>query len=303
VGKTIRLVWYFLREALLNLVRHPLHTIVGIMTLAVSLILVGFLGIFMVKADEVVERISGGVQLTVFLHADVTEASSSELMEAISKWSEVREVSWHSAQEDRERNRALLPRELVEELDDSVVPGQPYIEVGLSAGDLTEERVQEMVAWFNSIPEIEGVDEVLFGAEKISVAFSLIKGARSLGMFIGIVVVLAGLFFVLTTTRLIVENRRKEIEVLLLVGATRNFIRIPHYVEGMIQGLLAGGFAFLVVVALQNRLMGGLRADAGLEIPVTLLPPAMVAWFILGGVALGVAGGVLGVARYLRLTR
>ncbi len=294
---------YFLKEALTNLVRHPLHSVVGVMTLSVSLILVGFLGLFLWRADELVDRLSGGVQLTVFLQQDVTQESSSELVEAIGKWSEVRHVTYHSAQEDKERNRAILPRELVEELEDEVIPSQPYIEVELAVSELRETRVDEMVAWFDTLPQVEGVDDVLFGAEKISVAFSLIQGARNLGVFVGVVIVLAGLFFVITTTRLIVESRKREIEILLLVGATKNFIRIPHFVEGLIQGSMAGGLAFLVVFVLQSRLMAGLRADAGLDVPVQLLPTTLVVWFVVGGIGLGLLGSLLGVSRYMRLTR
>lgn len=299
----LRRALYFLKEAFTNLVRHPLHSVVGVLTLSVSLILVGFLGLFLMRADELVDRLSGGVQLTVFLQQDVTQESSSELVEAIGKWSEVRHVTYHSAQEDKERNRAMLPRELLEELEDEVIPSQPYIEVELAVSQLKENRVEEMVSWFDTLPQVEGVDEVLFGAEKISVAFSLIQGARNLGLFVGLVIVLAGLFFVITTTRLIVESRKREIEILLLVGATKNFIRIPHFVEGFIQGSMAGGLAFLVVFILQSRLVAGLRMDAGLDVPVQLLPTSLVVWFVAGGIALGLLGSLLGVSRYMRLTR
>lgn len=303
MGTSLRRAWYFLREALTNLVRHPLHSVVGILTLSVSLILVGFLGLFLWQADELVDRLSGGIQLTVYLHPDVTEESSAELVEAIGKWSEVRHVTFHTAEEDKERNRGMLPRELLEELDDEVIPSQPYIEVELAASELRQSRVDEMVSWFDTLPQIEGVDDVLFGAEKISVAFSLIQGARNLGLFVGLVIVLAGLFFVITTTRLIVESRRKEIEILLLVGATRNFIRVPHYVEGFIQGSLAGGMAFSVVFILQSRMLAGLRTDAGLDVPLQILPNSLIVWFLVGGIALGLLGSCLGMARYLRMTR
>lgn len=299
----LRQALYFLKEAFTNLVRHPLHSVVGVLTLSVSLILVGFLGLFLMRADELVDRLSGGVQLTVFLQQDVTQDSSQELVDAIGKWSEVRHVTYHSAQEDRERNRAMLPRELLEELEDEVIPAQPYIEVELAVSELRENRVDEMVGWFDTLPQVEGVDEVLFGAEKISVAFSLIQGARNLGLFVGLVIVLAGLFFVITTTRLIVESRKREIEILLLVGATKNFIRVPHFVEGFLQGSMAGGLAFLVVFVLQSRLVAGLRVDAGLDVPVQLLPNSLVVWFVAGGIALGLLGSLLGVSRYMRLTR
>jgi cell division transport system permease protein len=295
---------YFVRQGLLNLARHPLYATVGILTLAVSLILVGFLGLFMWKANALADRLAGGLKLTVYLDEEISRAAADELVTVISEqWDEVKTVEFHSDTEDRNRNVKLLPRELVEALDPALIPAQPYLEVVLDIEKLDEVRAQKLVDWFGSLDRVQGVDEVLFGSQKISVAFSLLRGARSMGFFISTVIVLAALFFVLTTTRLILEGRKKEIEILLLVGATRDFVRIPHYVEGIVQGLSAGVLAFASVWFMQRQLLSSLRGDSALLVPINLLPAGMVLWFIAGGVFLGLLGSWLGVARHLRLTR
>jgi cell division transport system permease protein len=295
---------YFLRQGLANLTRHPLYAVVGVMTLAVSLILVGFLGLFMWKATSLVERISGGLQLTVYLEPEITAGGADELMKVIrEQWDEVKEVTFHTSLEDQTRNMDLLPKELVEELEQELIPAQPYLEVALNIELLNEARATQLVEWFGSLDRVQGVDEVLFGSEKISVAFSLLRGAQNVGFSISLVIVLAALFFVITTTRLIVEGRKKEIEILLLVGATRNFIRLPHYLEGAIQGGLAGLLAFLAVWFMQRQLLSSLRSESLLLVPVNLLPSGIVIWFLVGGVLLGLLGSGLGMIRYLRLSK
>lgn len=294
---------YFIRQGIADLTRHPLYTGIGILTLAVSLILVGFLGLFMWEANSLVDRLAGGLKLTVYLDESVSTAAADELTQVISEqWKEVRSVEFHSDLEDRERNLKLLPVELVEELDAELIPAQPYLEVLFDIERLDEERAEALVNWFGSLDQVQGVDEVLFGSQKISVAFSLLRGAQNVGLFISAVIMLAALFFVITTTRLIVEGRRKEIEILLLVGATKNFIRIPHYIEGFFQGGAAGALAFLVVWGIQRQMMSSLRGEA-LQVPLNLLPPGMILWFLAGGIALGVLGSALGMARYLRLSQ
>jgi cell division transport system permease protein len=295
---------YFLRQGLSNLARHPLHASVGVLTLAVSLILVGFLGLFMWKANVLVDRLAGGLQLTVYLDPEITPGGADELMKVLrEQWAEVDSVTFHSEVEDKTRNAELLPRELVEELDPDLIPAQPYLEVTLDIEHLDEVRAEQLVQWFGALDRVQGVDDVLFGSEKISVAFSLLRGAQNVGLFISIVIVLAALFFVITTTRLIVEGRRREIEILLLVGATRNFIRIPHYIEGGLQGTLAGLMAFSVVWFMQRQLLSSLRSTSQLLVPIDLLPTGMVAWFLLGGIFLGLLGSALGMARYLKLSK
>jgi cell division transport system permease protein len=300
----LQAVGYHLRGSFTHLARHPLYSMAGILTLAVSLILVGFVGLLIWKANNLVERISGGLTLTVYVENQVSVGAVQELSALIQeKWPEVESVSFHTSEEDRRRNLALLPKELLEELDPALIPAQPYLEIRLAMGRIHEQRMNAMVAWFRSLNDVQGVDEVLFGAEKIAVAYSLAKGARNLGLFLSVVILVAALFFVLTTTRLIVEGRKEEIEVLLLVGATPLFIRIPHYIEGVIQGVLAGFAAFAGVWVLQRGLLGGLSSQALLNVPLDLLPPGMMLWFGLGGATLGLLGSVLGIARYLKMTQ
>jgi len=265
--------------------------------------LVGFLGLFMWEASGLVDRLAGGLKLTVYLDEGISRAASEELVKVIGEqWSEVRTVEFHSELEDKNRNLKLLPVELVEELDPELIPAQPYLEVVFDIEKLDEERAEALVKWFGSLDQVQGVDEVLFGSQKIAVAFSLLKGARNVGLFVSAVIMLAALFFVITTTRLIVEGRRKEIEILMLVGATKDFVRIPHYIEGVIQGGAAGTLAFLVVWLIQRQMLASLRGES-LLVPLNLLPSGMVVWFLVGGVLLGLLGSVLGMARYLRLTQ
>jgi len=277
---------------------------VGILTLSVSLILVGFLGLFMWRANGLIQRLTGGLKLTVYLEPQTSSGAAGDLVRVIQdQWDEIQSVSLHDEREDRNRNLALLPRELVEELDPELIPAQPYLEVLLDIERLDEERADQLVSWFGSLDQVQGVDEVLFGSQKIAVAFSLLRGTQNLGLFISAVIVLAALFFVVTTTRLIVEGRREEIEILLLVGATKNFVRLPHYIEGVVQGGLAGALAFIAVWLMQRHVLSSLRSEQMLQVPVNLLPTGMGLWFLLGGVALGLLGAGLGVARYLRLSQ
>jgi cell division transport system permease protein len=294
---------YFVRQALADLGRYPLYSTVGVLTLAVSLILAGFLGLFIWRAADILARLSGGMKLTVYLDREVSRSAADELITVIrEQWPQVTSVGYHTEVEDKTRNLKLLPIELVEELDPDLIPAQPYLEVSLDLGRLDDGKVEALVKWFSSLDRVQGVDEVLLGAQKISVAFSVLAGAKSVGAFVSLVILLAALFFVLTTTRLIVEGRKREIQILLLVGATRNFVRIPHFIEGALQGVAAGGLAFAVVWMLQRYMMGTLRTQALLQVPLDLLPPGMVVWFVGGGVLLGLAGSALAVSRHMRLT-
>jgi cell division transport system permease protein len=295
---------YYLKQGLKNLVYAPVLTVITILTVAISLVLVGFLVFLLVKADGVLEDVTGGFKMTVYLEPGVTMQEAEELARVVQdEWPEVSRAAVFSSAQDLERNRTLLPPEILEGLDPDLIPAQPYVEITTDVRKLHGQKLESMVQWFRSLDQVEGVDEILMGSEKLRVAFTMLESFRFVAGFIAAVVVLAALFFVLATIRLSAHARREEIDVMLLVGATRGFVRAPFYIEGMVEGMAGGALAYVIVSLLQYRMLAELRAEKLLQVSIDLVPPGMVPGFLVGGLLLGLLGAVLGVGRYLRFSR
>ncbi|MFH1531136.1 MAG: permease-like cell division protein FtsX [Pseudomonadota bacterium] len=296
--------WYFLRNGAANLIHAPVLTVITVLTVGISLVLVGFLAFLLVEADRLLEETTGGFQMTVYLEPDLSVQEGEELAAVVlEQWPEVSRAVVFSGSQDFERNKALLPPEILQGLEEDLIPAQPYMEVTTDIRKLHGEKLDQMVGWFRSLEQVEGVDEILMGSEKLRVAFTLLESFRFVAGVIAIVVVLAALFFVLATIRLSAHARRDEIDVMLLVGATKTFVRIPFYIEGMLAGLFGGALAYAVVWALETRITAQLRAEGLLGVSIDLIPSGMGLALLGGGVALGLLGAVLGLGRYLRLSR
>jgi len=296
--------WYFLWRGAANLVHAPVLTVITVLTVGISLVLVGFLAFLLIEADRLLEETTGGFQMTVYLEPDLTVQEGEELAAVVlEEWPEVSRSVVFSAPQDFERNKALLPPAVLQGLEEDLIPAQPYMEVTTDIRRLHGKKLDQMVTWFRSLEQVDGVDEILMGSEKLRVAFTLLESFRFVAGVIAIVVVMAALFFVLATIRLSAHARREEIDVMLLVGATRTFVRLPFYVEGMLAGLFGGALAYAVVWALETRIAAQLRTEGLLGVSIDLLPSGMGLVLLGGGVALGLLGAVLGVGRYLRLSR
>ncbi len=296
--------WYFLRRGAANLIHAPVLTVITVLTVGISLVLVGFLAFLLIEADRLLEETTGGFQMTVYLEPDLSVQEGEELAAVVlEQWPEVSRAVVFSAPQDFERNKALLPPEILQGLEEELIPAQPYMEVTTDIRQLHGEKLDQMVGWFRSLEQVEGVDEILMGSEKLRVAFTLLESFRFVAGVIAIVVVIAALFFVLATIRLSAHARRDEIDVMLLVGATKTFVRVPFYIEGMLAGLCGGALAYAVVWALETRITAQLRAEGLLGVSIDLIPSGMGFALLGGGVALGLLGAVLGVGRYLRLSR
>ena len=126
-------------------------------------------------------------------------------------------------------------------------------------------------------------------------------GIAGVGL-LGILVVVS-IVIVMNTIRTAVYHRRKEIEVMKLVGATEWFVRGPFVIEGVMTGLIAAAFALALLVIAYEPAVDRFRSDIAF-IPLSY-DPAFVASLardlLLGGALLGALGSYIGVRRYVRL--
>jgi len=117
------------------------------------------------------------------------------------------------------------------------------------------------------------------------------------------ILVVVSIVVVMNTIRTAVYHRRKEIEVMKLVGATEWFVRGPFVLEGVMTGLIAAAFALALLVIAYQPAVDRFRSDIAF-IPLSY-DPAFVASLardlLLGGALLGALGSYIGVRRYVKL--
>jgi cell division transport system permease protein len=110
-------------------------------------------------------------------------------------------------------------------------------------------------------------------------------------------------FIIANTLQMTISSRREEIEIMHLVGARPSFIQIPFYIEGLIQGLLGAALAMVSLQLLYGVFLSHVTLSmAGWfkKFPVTFLPQETVAWFLLGGVVLGLFGSFVASLKILK---
>jgi len=290
----------FAREAWKNMCAAPLLSIVAVLTIAVSLILVGLFALVTVNADHVLDAMTRDLRITVYLTDAVTPEQVDALQKEIAARPEVTFTNFLTAREDRGRNRELLPPELLDGLDAEAIPGQAAIEVGLEPRHRTKDDFAKITEWLEGLAETDAVQELFFGADKIRILFAIIDVLRVIGSIICAIVLAAAVFFTFSTIKLAVYARREEIEVLRLAGATSLFIRAPFVIEGAVAGILGSFSALTIVGLIHARLVSFVEEEHFLNISLDLLPMEMVLWFMIGGVLLGMLGSLLSVGRYLR---
>jgi cell division transport system permease protein len=123
------------------------------------------------------------------------------------------------------------------------------------------------------------------------------------GVALLVVLLIVSVVIVMNTIRTAVYHRRKEIEVMKLVGATEWFVRGPFVIEGIMTGLIAASIALGLLVAAYEPAVIRFKADVGF-IPLSYDPAfvsSLARDLLLAGALLGAVGSYIGVRRYVRI--
>lgn len=286
---------YSLLSSLGALLRHPLATLMTVVVLAVTLSLPTGLYVALDNAG----RISDGWErldtLSVFLQIGHGEHEAVQLASQLSAWSDIVAVDPVSPQAGMAE---LTGRLQIEEVS-AHVEGNPLPWVL----EVTPARRQGVEALSERLRRVEGVDQVMVDLQWLERLHAILALLERLAVLLGALFAMAVAFVIGNTIRMDIHNRREEIRVLALVGATDGFVRRPFLYSGFWYGL-TGGLAAWAVVELGlfalsgpvGRLSGAYASDFTLA----SLPLGVAAVLVLGSGILGILGAWLAVGRQLR---
>ncbi len=289
---------YLARETGNNLIRTPSLTIATVLTVAVSLALLGAALVMMKGVDGLNARFKGDVEFIIWVDKEASEQNVQGIRAALDSSPNVRDSIYI--------NRDETFREFQDFWADSpevlaaVTPEQlpTSFRVSPSVADLS--LVEALGREFDTLP---GVLKVDYAGEYIKKLDSFTRTASTVMIVTAIVSAVSSALLMYNTIRTALYARRREVEVMRLVGAANWFIRIPFMLEGMIQGLLGAGLSTLAVYGLNRVITQTIESsDFQLFDPFALEPSQLtpIALILLAvGAGIGFLSSGIAVTRYL----
>ena len=284
---------YFLGEALAGFRRNGLMTVAAVTTIVVALLVVGAAIVLGLNLSHLAETLESEVAVVAFLRDGLTAAEISRAQGAVVALPGVVSARFTS------RSEALL--RLRHRLGDAAAFDD--LEAANPLPDSFEIRVADPLrtkALAAAVAEVPGVEETTYGAQVTDRLLALTRGVRVLAAVLMVFLTGVALIVVVNTIRLTVIARRREIEIMQLVGATRWFIQWPLLLEGMLEGTSAAAMA--------TGLLGGVYAlgVAGVRTALPFLPlvppgdalRVAAAGVCAAGVLVGATGSVIAVRRF-----
>lgn len=288
---------YFAKETASNLWRNRLMALAAILTVAVSLSLVGTSLLLRQAVSRQISVYGANVNLEVFMNATATAQQTAEVRSMLAQTPQITRFTYLDHQQSYEQAERLLASSPVaaQALTPATVP--PVFQCQL----VNPNDAAALVATFsNGVP---GVYRVISPLQSIHVLQQVANVLQVILVVVALVLFVSSLVLILNAIRMAIFARRREVGVMKLVGATNWFIRVPFMLEGLVQGLIGAAVA-VVIVLLSNFGVGYLVHHYHVSVLSSTVLPAHDVFLtelcvVALGIVVGVAGSVLAVRRFL----
>jgi cell division transport system permease protein len=300
-----RLIFFF-QEAIRALRRNAAPSLAAIVTTVVTVVLLGVLIPIFQTTQAKSNQVRSQLNNQYALHDDATKAEVQALEKRIEAIPHVSEVTYISkAQALATLKSELKDKSIVEQLHTNPLPASLEVKAD-DASNLSGIRAAIVPTGANGKPQpISSIIANSFdrqqGSQKIEQVTSALKIVLTV---MTVLLILASLMLVGNTIRLSIYTRRREVEVMRLVGATRWFIRWPFMIEGVVVGFAGGLVAILILwlgkITIVDPLSNSFSFLAA-QSNSTLSFPALVAILFAAAVIVSTIGSGVTLRRFLKV--
>ena len=286
---------YLLKEGFLGIFRHGFMSFAAVIVTVACLIIVGSFSCLTYNVNIMVEELNKTNEILVYVDSELPDAEARSIGTKLNRISNVHNATFVS------REEALETFVADHQEDDAFA--------GVRAEDLRHRFVVVLVD--NAL--MEQTDEeikAIPGVAKTAAAYELAEGFTTLqsvlqlaSLAVMAVLLVVSLLIISNTVKLAMYDRRDEIAIMKMVGATNGFIRLPFVVEGFALGMIGAAIAFFAEWGMYNALVARVQEVDSLNlfsfVPFTELLLPMIATFGACGLFVGILGSWTSIRKFM----
>jgi cell division transport system permease protein len=299
-------ILFFFSEAFRALRRNGAPTLAAVVTTVVTLVLLGVLIPIFQTAQAKSDEVRGELNVQFALYPDTTSAEIAAAKAKVEAVPGVDSVAFISKQEALQTLKSeLKDKTIVEELHTNPLPASLQVKA-VDASDLPqiEKEVMGTAAGGKGNPISPAISNP-FSRQQSTAKIEKVTSALKIVLTVLMaLLVVASVMLIGNTIRLSIFTRRREVEVMRLVGATRWFIRWPFLIEGVVVGFLGGLIAILILWIGKTTIVDPLsdtNSFAAAQHDATLAFPVLAALLFIAAILVSTLGSGVTLRRFLRV--
>ena len=288
---------YFIHEGVSNLFSHGFMSFAAIGITVACLLIMGTFTLVAYNAEMLLKTLQSEYEILAFVDESYDDAQTKTVGEALKKLPNVKAVEFITREEAME---AFEERTLDDYMRAHIEPDMFRDRYAVYVNDL---NIVNQTA--KAVDDTDGVDDVRVD-EDIAGGFILVRNvAGAVSVALVAVLLVVSIFIISNTIRLTTFDRRDEIAIMKMVGATNGFIRWPFVYEGFLLGLLSSLIAFGLQWLVYASLTKGIEAADTLQflniVPFSDIWKPVAVSFGAAGIVIGVGGSLTAIRKFLQV--
>ncbi|MDE3840125.1 cell division protein FtsX [Bacillus methanolicus] len=287
------------RESFKSLGRNGWMTFASVSAVTVTLIIVGVFFVIMMNLNKVASTIEEDVEIRVHIDPVAKQQDQQVLRKKIEQIPEVKSIEFSSKEEELdnlinslgEEGKVFKPFEQDNPLNDVFI--------------VKTKNPTDTIKAAKKIEKLEYAAKVKYGQGSVEKLFKFIETSRNVGLVLIIGLLFTAMFLISNTIKITIVARRREIEIMKLVGATNAFIRWPFFLEGLWIGLLGSILPIALVSSAYYYAYDYLKPKlANHFIKILEFNPfvyQVAALLILMGALIGIWGSMMSMRKFLKV--
>jgi cell division transport system permease protein len=290
---------YLIKESLSNLRRNVLMTVTAVITIVVSLTIVGASLLLRQGMNNYAQQFREGIELNIYMQPTATQTQLDAVRAELDDLKKSGQVT---------KYRFVDQKSAFDEFKEIFRNDPEQKDLFQSEKDMPSSfrvvpsKAERISALGEPFRNREGVYRVV-SDEDIKALLRITRVIQLVLLSVAIALLVAAVLLILNTIQLAIFSRRREVAVMKLVGGTNWFIRLPFMLEGLLQGFIGAVLAFAAVYLGAGRLQNAIRGSSTSLFKSFSVSGAEIAGtgilMLLVGAAVGAIGSAIAVSRFL----
>jgi cell division transport system permease protein len=259
-----------------------------LMTIFLSMTFPGLFWVALINLNEIETQLKDDITIDVFLTDDIESGKIDDRIAELLKLDGAKAVKYLSKDDALFKMRESFGQGIIIDLDENPLPASFVISV---EDKIFENGADSLISLISEMPE---TDEVIFAGDLLNRLSGIISTIQILGIAVALLVSFSAIFITGNIVRIAITDRRRTVELMQLVGATRSYILAPFVTLGGLLGLIGGCLAAFTVWIFSSYVSTNI-------VQIKFLPLWDVTAFILAGLLLGMAGALMATNRFLKI--
>ena len=291
---------FYITEGARSILTHGFMSFASVCMIVACLIIMGSFALVALNLNHMLGDLEQENEFRAYVDDSLTDEQARALQSTIEAIPNVDGVAFISREEAREQFVANREGDntaaLWDELPETALRHRYSIHVS---------DIEQLETTVDAVSNVEGIAKINAALE-VAQGFVIVRNiASAVAIILVLILLVISLFIISNTIKLATFNRREEIAILKMCGATNSFIRWPFIFEGLILGLLGAVVAFFLQWGIYQLIGRAIDTSDTIQL-ITIISYGSVAKFVLGifagtGFIIGVGGSILAIRKFLQV--